>query len=870
MIRRPPNGKRPVGAGYTPPPGKTPGHLPMSGSPSSEESSPANAPLRATVRGPLGALLDLFTSVRFGIVLLVLLFIYMSVGSAGILYPVHPNIFHPAAWRHEQMRQWRPFEMTEFEWFHWWPFDLLLVLLAANIVIVTVRRIPRNAVHAGAWIVHAGLLLMMIGGWIYFGTKVEGDVPVVRRRIVATLAGAGPDGPRVEMVASPGQVATLDAGDRRYLLEVTDIDPEWEMRSGDSEGTSAYSVNVSVRQESQEGSKTFLRQLLAGHPEHTEDVILTGDESQPMKRAIKETGKPLVDETLSLSLEYDPARWFFLKNDFEKAFALYVRRPGDAAWVERPIEGLPLYNDYVASREEVLENPGEEPLPIDPIDVAVPAASADDPAPGTTLRLTGYLRYALERTQYLSGPPGAPFAPVAWLTLAADDGSKSEYRLEALDPRKNKGDRGLVQFRAIRGEEELAALRNPPTLVIRIPEAGVEIREPVREIALGRNDAEFVKIGETGYSYRVIAVQDDIILSRGSASVAIVELETPKGAFRRWVFADPALTRDVTEESLARLRTGEPDPHGGAAVVDPSIDVRYEPGHGIALLTLVVGPEPDRLRLVNAIGETEVTVIDVAKGRGTTLPAGLVLRVDDYLPSAVEVTKPFVIPKRQRDRDAGLQFVMAKLESPGPAGTESRWIPYHVYPFEGEREVLRRYPYRPDRIRLADGSELEVMLSRQRLPLPSEVALEEFILTAHVGGFTGETSTIRDYTSMLRFRDAADGTWSEPVPTSVNKPAAHDGLSFFQAQWDPPDPARDNAPRASRGLNYTVLGVANRNGVWTMLLGTIVSCLGMMYAFYVKPAIRRKRLEEALAANPAARARIEAVRARQASEGGVA
>jgi hypothetical protein len=52
-----------------------------------------------------------------------------------------------------------------------------------------------------------------------------------------------------------------------------------------------------------------------------------------------------------------------------------------------------------------------------------------------------------------------------------------------------------------------------------------------------------------------------------------------------------------------------------------------------------------------------------------------------------------------------------------------------------------------------------------------------------------------------------------------------------------------------------------------MLVGTVVSCLGMMYAFYVKPALRRKRLEEALAANPAARAKLEALRAR---EGGAA
>jgi len=820
---------------------------------------PADPASPVPARGPVTWLLDLFSSVRLGVTLLVLLFVYMSVGSAGILYPVHPNLFHPAAWRHDQLRQWRPFEMTEFEWFHWWPFDLLLALLAANLVTVTLRRIPRNAIHAGAWIVHAGLLLMILGGWIYFGTKVEGDAPVVRRRIVAAALADDGSTRRVEMVATPGQKATLELGRRRYLFEVVDIDPAWEMRSAEAEGELAYSVNVSIRKEDADGSSLFLRQLIAGHPDRTEDVLFTGDERQPMKRALRETGKPLVDEELLLGLDYDPARWFYLKNDFQKAFALFVRRPGATEWTERTIVGLPLYNDYVASREDVLETPGEPPLPVHPIDVPVRATSPDDPCPDVTFRLTGYLRYAIERTQYLPGEPGAPFDPTVWLTIAAEDGTRSDYRLEALDPRGNKGDRGLVQFRAVRSEAEFERLREPPTLVLRLPETGLEVREPVREIALGRSDGEFVEIGSTGYAYRVVAVQDDIMLARGTASVAIVELKTPRGLFRRWVFDDPALTRDVTEESLERLRTGASDPLAGALVVDPSLEVRYEPGHGIALVTVTVGPEPERLRLINAIGEGRGQAMDLAKGRGAVLPAGLVLRVDEYLPNARRVTKPFVVPKRQRDRDAGLQFAMTKLEVPGPAGATSRWLPYHIYPFAGEREVLRRYPYRPALVRLADGSELEVMLSRQRLPMPAEVALEEFVLTAHVGGFTGETATIRDYTSFLRFRNAdGSGEWSEPVPSSVNKPAVRDGFSYFQAQWDPPDPSRPNAERASRGLNYTVLGVANRNGVYVMLLGTIVSCLGMMYAFYVKPALRRRRLEAALAAHPEVRARLAA------------
>ena len=43
------------------------------------------------------------------------------------------------------VRQTRFFEMTEFEWFHWWPFDLLIGLICLNLVVATLRRIPACA-----------------------------------------------------------------------------------------------------------------------------------------------------------------------------------------------------------------------------------------------------------------------------------------------------------------------------------------------------------------------------------------------------------------------------------------------------------------------------------------------------------------------------------------------------------------------------------------------------------------------------------------------------------------------------------------------------------------------------------------------------
>jgi hypothetical protein len=797
----------------------------------------------AAARGPLRLLLDLFSSVRLGVTTMAVLFVYSSIGSAGIFYPTEDG------WAHDQIRQWRPFEMTEFEWFHWWPFDLMMIMIAINLSVATIRRIPFKPVNYGVWTIHIGILIMMLGCWIYFGTKIEGDAPVVRRMVTAELVEPNPSGgePVVvateRFIASPGQRVSLAHGTRRYELEITEIDPEWMMRSEGSEAEEAYSVQVMVRRAG--GSPddgipaTYMRQVLAGHPEHTEDVIPSGDPTQPMQRAIKAVGKATIDPGLRIGLDYKPAEWYYLRMELEKAWALYLREPGATEWVQRPIHGLPLYNDYIADRGLVIQDPADDPLKLDPISVAVPASDPADPAPGVTFSINGFLRYAFQRTEWRNGPTDGPLNPLVDLVVTGQAGERQNYRLLALDPRQNKAEEGIVQMRHILAEDAFAKLLAPPTLRFRIADLGADITVPVKDLAGLNRDAPFqpLRLPETApkdrvYSYRVIAVQDDVPFTGGSSSVAVVEIQTPLGAYRRWVFSDPSLTRDVTEELLR-------DPHAATAVGDPSIEILYEPGHGQAFVMVVSGPEPNRLRLISALTE-EPQVFDLAIGRAQPLPGGLVLTPVNHLTHAISEQKPLVVPREQRERDAGVQFAQAYLEVPGVG---SRWIRYHPYVFDSPREVLRRFPYQPEIVTLSDGRKIEVMFSRQRLPLPAEIALEEFVLTTHIGGFTGEMGSIRDYTSRVRFRSDDAPEWTEPAPVSMNAPLEHAGLAYFQSQWDPPDQPRFEGDMGSRGLNYTVLGVGNRNGVWTMLWGCIISVIGMCYAFYVKPVIKRRQRE---------------------------
>lgn len=806
-------------------------------------------------RGIVGRCFDLFSNVRLGIVLLVLLFIYSSIGSAGVLYPdrlsmTSWNIFSSDFWAHDQLRQWRGLEMTEFEWFHWWPFSTLMILISINIVVTTLRRIPFKPVNYGVWLIHTGILVLIGGSFYYFTTKVEGDAPVARRKIIATYSTIAPDGTSqqetIDFLASPGIRAEI-GGKTPISYEVTSIDPAWELLSGVDKGKRVYSVTVAIERD----GKRFMRQLLDGYPEFTEDLILTGDSKQPVKRAVKELGKPIFDDALSLTLDYEPQQWFYLRNELAKSWALYVRKPGAATWTERRIDGLPLYNDYVASRDAVFQVGGQELLPLHAIDIPIPATDPADPCADVDFRVTGYLRYAVMRSRYVEGPEGSAENPVAFVTVTDDRSQRGDYRLVARDPELSRADGGVLRFTEITDEAALAPILKQPSLIISIPSQNIEIREEIRDVAAANPDAPFVEIngsgveGKAAYAYRVVNVRDDVPIGNASVSLAILEVRTPKGVFRRWVFSDPTLTRDVVAPDAS-------DAHGAPKLEDESIEVRYEPGNGLALVTLVHGPEQGRLRMVSAFGGAEANVQEISEGKPAPVASGVIVTVEDLMLHAVLENKPLVIPREERQRDAMEMFALIQLEAPG---ARAQWIPFNRWVSDSTREVLRRSPYQPRSVTLADGQVIEVLFSRQRLPLNTRVALDEFVLTSHVGGFTGAQGSIRDYTSRVRFRDPAAGAdstatnsgWSAPVEVSVNNPIEHDGLWYFQAQWDPPEDSREEGETPSQGFNYTVLGVGNRNGVYVQLLGCCIAVSGMIYAFYVKPVLKRRRQDEVLA-----------------------
>ncbi|MGH7214374.1 MAG: hypothetical protein ACREIT_06395 [Tepidisphaeraceae bacterium] len=94
-------------------------------------------------------------SVLFGIALMVLIGLYIAVGSGVV-----------------EVREF--FEMNELEFFNAWPLKVLMVLLVMSLATVTWTRIPFTPPRYGVWCIHAGIITLIIGMSFYYANKTEG------------------------------------------------------------------------------------------------------------------------------------------------------------------------------------------------------------------------------------------------------------------------------------------------------------------------------------------------------------------------------------------------------------------------------------------------------------------------------------------------------------------------------------------------------------------------------------------------------------------------------------------------------------------------------------------------------------------------
>lgn len=787
-------------------------------SPATHTTTPSRS-VRAPERYSSGrsrGVLGLFNSVWFGISLMVAIFVYSSLASAGILYPIGWPLTDSDNWVIFSLRSW--LDMTEMEAFRWWPFNLLIGLLCATLIVVTLKRIPLNRIKFGVWMIHTGIITLACGSVYYFSTKIEGDAPVFRRRAVIQLPGSDET---ATLLIRPGAQITLGSGAHTYRVAVADIIPDWPLLSEEHKGEKAYTVQLSITTPSQQ----FIRQLHAGYPQYTEDVL------PGQGRAIKAIGRKLVDEELDIRLEYEPQEFLYLQD----SFALYVRGTGEAEWTERPIEGMPRYHERIGSPTDVWWSSPR----IEPVDLPIPLGMEQDPLEGYDVRVTGFLPYAVPGTRWVGG--GERLNPVVGVRV--DDGNQDgqEFELAALIPKLSSVANGALTFHWVETLAEVERLERPAVdrLTIRIPDTDIEFQAQMPDAFDRDAEPPWNEIEGTEYAYRVRNIIRGLEGIRGEfkgrpMDVAIVDVRSGDREFTRMAAYPVAATSDMSKEH-------EPLP------LDKGIEMVLEPGNGNnAVVTIVAGPEPVGLRVLHPTGEEAYRHQQATLGEPVQFAAESRITLTRLFTHAVRQERPEVVHPEQRRSDMGGFFSMVQVKLTQENFSRSLWLKFSRYALANRQyEVPGRMFYRTEHVHLRNGESVELMFSRQRMRLPTPVVLDDFQLLTHTGGYTGSTNTVRDFVSRVRFAsDEAPDGWTEPMTVASNSPSENNGFWYFQSTWDPPIAATRES-RGSAGMNYTGLGIGNRNGVHIQLAGTIIAVLGMIYTFYIKPMIIRRRMVDA-------------------------
>jgi hypothetical protein len=122
-----------------------------------------------------------------------------------------------AAYEETTLRRLPGFEMTELEFYSWWPMQVLLLGFVANMVTATLRRIEFSFKNIGVLTVHTGIITIALGSVYYQAFKKEGDTILVAGRAVGTG----------EVTGGPAQRVFYD---NTYLSLYVDQFRGWQQR----------------------------------------------------------------------------------------------------------------------------------------------------------------------------------------------------------------------------------------------------------------------------------------------------------------------------------------------------------------------------------------------------------------------------------------------------------------------------------------------------------------------------------------------------------------------------------------------------------------------------------------------------------------
>lgn len=215
-------------------------------------------------------------------------------------------------YRSTTLRRLPGFEMTETQFYAWWPMRLALVLFVINLITATIRRIEFTFKNLGVLTVHTGIVTIALGSVFYQRFKLEGD----------TLLPAGSNG-----MPGPSQRAFYDRQDVSLYVaqaKTPNAQPRFEIRPLNRLPLyNAYSLTAGIP----DGAELFTTMF--------HEPVELNDDGRSINRAVPSGDGSLVDPDIQFRvLGFSP--YATLENDW---FQSSVPTTGPA----NPFRSIDLY-----------------------------------------------------------------------------------------------------------------------------------------------------------------------------------------------------------------------------------------------------------------------------------------------------------------------------------------------------------------------------------------------------------------------------------------------------------------------------------------------------------------------------------------------
>ena len=258
----------------------------------------------------------------------------VATGSGFMLFADFTQVY-----RSTTLRRLPGFEMTETQFYAWWPMRLALVLFVINLITATIRRIEFTFKNLGVLTVHTGIVTIALGSVFYQRFKLEGD----------TLLPSGSIG-----MPGPAQRAFYDRQDVSLYVaqaKTPNAQPRFEIRPLNRLPLyNAYSLSAGVPEDSELFTTLF------------HEPVKLNDDGRTLNQSIPTGDGSLVDSDIQFRvLGYSP--YATLENDWYQA-------PAPIAGNANPFRSIDLYFTRAAVPGQ---RPTEKPIFKFPFFVGEPA-----------------------------------------------------------------------------------------------------------------------------------------------------------------------------------------------------------------------------------------------------------------------------------------------------------------------------------------------------------------------------------------------------------------------------------------------------------------------------------------------------------------